>query len=148
MPTTFTTDVRQEEGMNATGLQVPAEVVITLNSGKRPKVKVTVNGYTYRSTVAAYGDVFMLPLSKAHREAAGLQAGDEVEVTLESDTEPRIIEVPEDLATALDEGGVTAVFNALAPSKRKEHVRQVTTAKAEETRRRRIARIIATLSKS
>ena len=146
MPTTFTTDVRQEEGMNATGLQVPADVVSALNSGKRPKVKVTVNGYTYRSTVAAYGDVFMLPLSKEHREAAGVQAGDEVQVTLELDTEPRTVEVPEDLAAALEEGGVTAVFDALAPSRRKEHVRQVTSAKAEETRQRRIAKIIAALT--
>ncbi len=146
MKATFTTAVKQEEGMNATGLQVPADVVTTLNNGKRPKVKVSVNGYTYRSTVAAYGDVFMLPLSKEHREAAGLKAGDEVEVTLELDTEPHIIEVPEDLAAALAAGGVTAVFDALAPSRRKEHVRQVTSAKAAETRQRRIDKIITTLT--
>ncbi len=146
MKATFTTAVHQEEGMNATGLQVPAEVVTSLNSGKRPKVKISLNGYTYRSTVAAYGDVFMLPLSKAHREAAGVQAGDEVEVTLELDTEPRTVEVPEDLAAALEEGGATAVFDALAPSKRKEHVRQVTSAKAAETRQRRIDKIITALT--
>jgi hypothetical protein len=145
MTATFTTAVIQEEGMNATGLQVPTEVVTSLNSGKRPKVKVSLKGYTYRSTVAAYGDVFMLPLSKEHREAAGVQAGDEVEVTLELDTEPRTVEVPEDLASALAAGGVTDVFDALAPSKRKEHVRQVTSAKAEETRQRRIAKIVAGL---
>ena len=75
-----------------------------------------------------------------------MQAGDEVEVTLELDTEPRIIEVPEDLAAALKEGGVTAVFDALAPSRRKEHVRQVTSAKAAETRQRRIDKIITTLT--
>lgn len=145
MTATFTTAVIQEEGKNATGLQVPAEVVTTLNSGKRPKVTVGLNGYTYRSTVAAYGDVFMLPLSKEHREAAGVQAGDEVEVTLELDTEPRTVEAPEDLAAALAAGGVTAAFDGLAPSKRKEHVRQVTTAKAEATRQRRIAKIVAGL---
>ncbi|MFO7684276.1 MAG: YdeI/OmpD-associated family protein, partial [Chloroflexota bacterium] len=117
-----------------------------LASGKRPKVKVTFNGYTYRSTVAAYGDVFMLPLSKEHRDAAGVKAGDQVEVILELDTEPRPVEVPDDLAMALQEGGVTAVFDALAPSKRKEHVRQVTSAKAEETRQRRIAKIVANLN--
>ncbi|MBE2225579.1 MAG: DUF1905 domain-containing protein, partial [Anaerolineae bacterium] len=133
MKTTFTTAVTQEEGMNATGLPIPAEAVATLDSGKRPKVKVSFNGYTYRSTVAAYGDVFMIPLSKEHREAAGVQAGDEIEVTLELDTEPRTVEVPDDLAMALEEGGVTAVFDAQAPSKRKEYVRQVTSAKTEET---------------
>jgi bifunctional DNA-binding transcriptional regulator/antitoxin component of YhaV-PrlF toxin-antitoxin module len=134
--------------MNATGLPIPAEAVATFDSGKRPKVKVSFNGYSYRSTVAAFGDVFMLPLSKEHRDAAGVKAGDEVEVTLELDTEPRIVKVPDDLAAALEEGGVTAVFAALAPSKRKEHVRQVTSAKAEETRQRRIAKIVATLNEA
>ena len=146
MKTTFISAVTQEEGMNATGLPIPADAVATLDSGKRPKVKVSLNGYTYRSTVAAYGDVFMLPLSKEHRDAAGVQAGDQVEVTLELDTEPRTVEIPDDLAMALEEGGVTAVFDALAPSKRKEHVRQVTSAKAEETRQRRIAKIVASLN--
>ncbi|MBP7593878.1 MAG: DUF1905 domain-containing protein [Chloroflexi bacterium] len=148
MQITFKTVVTQEENMNATGLPVPAEAVATLDSGKRPKVKVSLNDYTYRSTVAAYGEVFMLPLSKEHRDAAGVKAGDELEVTLELDTEPRTVEVPDDLAMALEEGGVTAVFDALAPSKRKEHVRQVTSAKAEETRQRRIAKIVTTLSAS
>ena len=148
MQITFKTVVTQEENMNATGLPVPAEAVATLDSGKRPKVKVSLNDYTYRSTVAAYGEVFMLPLSKEHRDAAGVKAGDEVEVMLELDTEPRTVEVPDDLAKALEEGGVTAVFDALAPSKRKEHVRQVTSAKAEETRQRRIAKIVTTLSAS
>lgn len=146
MKATFTTAVKQEEGMNATGLPIPAEVVTNLNSGKRPKVKVTVNGYTYRSTVAAYGDVFMLPLSQARREAAGVQAGDTVEVTLELDTEPRTVAVPADLAAALTETNLRAAFDALAPSRRKEYVRQVTSAKAEATKQRRIAKIIATLS--
>ncbi|MGB5057790.1 MAG: YdeI/OmpD-associated family protein [Candidatus Promineifilaceae bacterium] len=148
MQITFKTVVTQEENMNATGLPVPAEAVATLDSGKRPKVKVSLNDYTYRSTVAAYGEVFMLPLSKEHRDAAGVKAGDEVEVMLELDTEPRTVEVPDDLAMALEEGGVTAVFDALALSKRKEHVRQVTSAKAEETRQRRIAKIVTTLSAS
>lgn len=145
MKTTFITAVLQEEGMNATGIQVPAAVITAFDSGKRPKVKITLNGYTYRSTIAAYGDLFMLPLSKEHRDAAGVKAGDEVEVTLELDTEPRTVEVPDDLAMALAEGGVTAVFDALALSKRKEHVRQVTSAKTEETRQRRIAKIVSSL---
>lgn len=145
MEMTFTTAVHQEEGMNATGLPIPADVITALGSGKRPKVKITLNGYTYRSTVAAYGDVFMLPLSKEHREASGVQAGDVVEVMLALDTEPRIVEVPDDLAAALQAGGVTAVFDTLAPSRRKEYVRQVISAKAEETRQRRIDKIIAAL---
>ena len=146
MKTTFTTTVTQAEGVNATGLPVPAEAVVALGTKKRPPVKVTFNGYTYSSTVAAYGDVFMLPLAAEHRTAAGVQAGDEVEVTLELDSEPRTVEVPDDLAAALAEAGAAAAFDRLAHSKRKEHVRQVETAKAAETRQRRIDKIVASLA--
>ena len=142
---TFVTAVQQAEGKNATGIQVPSDVVAALGSGKRPKVRISLNGYTYRSTVAAYGDVFMLPLSQEHREAAGVQANDTVEVTLELDTEPRTVEVPDVLAAALAENGVQQAFDALAPSRRKEHVRQVESAKADDTRQRRIAKIVAAL---
>ncbi len=146
MQATFVTRVVQEEGKNATGLRVPAEAVAALGKSKRPKVVVSVNGYRYQSTVAAFGEVFMLPLSAEHRAGAGVQAGDEVEVTLTLDTEPRTVEVPEDLAAALaaQPGGRDA-FDKLAPSARKEHVRQVESAKAAETRQRRIAAIVAKL---
>ena len=74
-----------------------------------------LNGYTYRSTVAAYGDVFMLPLSAAHRAAAGVKAGDAVEVTIELDTAPRTVEAPADLAAALAaQPGAAAAFDALS----------------------------------
>jgi hypothetical protein len=146
MKETYTTTVLQAEGLNATGLSVPDEVVAAFGKGKRPKVKVSLNNYTYRSTVAAYGDVFMLPLSQEHREAAGVRAGDEVEVTLEIDAEPRTVEVPEVLAAALAENNVHLAFDALSYTMRKEYVRQVTTAKAEETRQRRIAKIVAKLN--
>src|SRR5690606_27417862 len=142
----FTTKIIQADGKNATGIQVPADAVAALGKSKRPRVKVTISGYTYHNTVAAYGDVFMLGFSKEHREASGLKAGDEVEVTLELATEPQVIEVPDDLAAALDENGLRELFDAQAPSKRKEHVRQVTSAKAQDTRERRIAKIVAQLS--
>ena len=147
MKTKFTTTILQAEDVNATGIRVPAEVIAEFNSGKKPKVKVSLNGYTYRSTVAAYGDVFMLPLASEHRKAAGVNAGDEVEITLELDTEPRTVDVPADLAAALAEKlGATAAFDKLAYSARKEHVRQVESAKAQETRERRIANIVAKVS--
>ena len=149
MKTTFTTTVTQEEGMNATGLPVPTEAVAALGTRKRPPVVVTLAGYSYRSTVAAYGDVFMLPLNAEHRTAAGLKAGDEVTVTLELDETPRTVDVPDDLAAALAaQPGARARFDALAYSARKEHVRQAETAKAAETRTRRIAKIVAELSAS
>ena len=144
MAVTFTTTVQQAEGVNATGLPIPADVVTALGSHKRPPVMVTINGYTYRSTIAAYGAVFMLPLSAEHRNAAGVTAGDTVEVTLELDTEPRTVEIPADLAAALAAApGAVAAFDALAFSKRKEFVRQVNDAKTQETRERRIAGVIA-----
>jgi hypothetical protein len=146
MKVTFTTTVLQAEGMNATGLRVPAEVVAQLSNKKRPPVVVQLKGYTYRSTISPSGDVFMLSLSKENREAAGVGAGDEVEVTLELDTQPRTVEVPDDLGVALEAAGIRAVFDAAAPSARKEFVRQVESAKAQETRERRIAKIVVTLS--
>lgn len=148
MKQTFTTTVVQAEGKNATGLRIPVEVIAGLGSSKKPAVIVTIADYTYRSTVAAYsGDVFMLPISQEHRAAAGVKAGDEVEVTLELDTTPRTVEVPDDLAAALaGQPGATAAFDALSYSVRKEHARQVESAKAQETRERRIAGIVAKLS--
>jgi uncharacterized protein YdeI (YjbR/CyaY-like superfamily) len=86
-------------------------------------------------------------LSAEHREAAGVQAGDQVQVTIELDLQPRTVEIPEDLAAALAKSpGAAAAFEALAPSMRKEAVRQVVSVKAEETRTRRIAGIVAKLS--
>ena len=144
MKTTFMTSVLKDEKVNATGLVVSAEAVAALGVGKRPKVKVSLNGYTYRSTVAAYGDVFMLPLSAEHRKAAGVEAGDVVEVTLELDIEPRTVEIPPDLAASLAaKPGTMAVFDTLSYTMRKEYVRQVESAKAQETRERRIANIVA-----
>ena len=147
MKMTYTTTILKDDEKNATGIPVPAEVVAALGRGKRPPVVVTIGGHTYRSTVAAYGDVFMLPLSQERRVAAGVEAGQTVAVTLELDTQPRTVDVPDDLAAALaEQPGRRAAFDALSYTARKEHVRQVTTAKAAETRQRRIARIVAALA--
>lgn len=146
MKTAFTTTILLDEKVNATGIRVPAEAIAALGGKKKPPVIVTINGFTYRSTVAAYGDVYMLPLSQERRTAAGVGPGDVVEVTLELDTEPRTVEVPDDLASALAaRPGARTAFDALAYSTRKEHVRQVMEAKAQETRERRIAKIVAGL---
>lgn len=146
MKATFTTQVVKDDQVNATGLAVPPEAVAAMGAGKKPRVKVTLNGYTYRSTVAAYRGVFMLPLSAEHRTAAGVQAGDQVEVSIELDTEPRTVEVPADLAAALaDAPGARAAFDRLSYTTRKESVRQVESAKSQETRLRRINKIVASL---
>ena len=149
MKTTFTTTVWKDKEMNATALQVPADAVAALGKGKRHPVKVSLNGYTYRTTIAVMGGVCMLPLSAENRGAAGVKAGDKVEITLELDTEPRTVTVPKDLAAALSKKrGAKAKFDALSYSARKEYVRQVESAKAQETRERRIAGIVAKLGGS
>ncbi len=147
MKATYTTTILKDDEKNATGIPVLAEVIAALGAGKRPPVVVHIGGHSYRSTVAAYGDVYMLPLSQAHRTAAGVEAGQSVEITLELDTQPRTVDVPDDLAAVLAEPpGLREAFDALSYSARKEHVRQVTTAKAAETRQRRIAKIVAGLA--
>jgi hypothetical protein len=149
MKTTYTTTVWKDKEMNATGLKVPADAVAALGKGKRPPVKVSLNRYTYRTTITVMGGMFMLPLSAENRSAAGVKAGDQVEITLELDTEPRSVVVPEDLAAALSANQkAKAEFDSLSYSARKEYVRQVESAKSQETRLRRIAKIAAELGGS
>ena len=138
----FTTTV-ELHGKTATGMAVPAEVVESLGGGRKPAVSVTVGGHTYRSTIASMGGRFLIPLSAERRTAAGVSAGDQVEVDVELDTAPRTVEVPAELAAALDtEPGLRDRFDALAFTHRKEHVRSVEDAKAEATRQRRIAAVL------
>ena len=128
-------------GRTATGFAVPGEIVEALGSGRRPPVTVTINGHGYRSTVARMGGRLLVPLAAEHREAAGVASGDEVEVEIALDTAPREVEVPEDLAAALDAvPGARARFDALSHTHRKEWVRSVTEAKADATRQRRIGK--------
>jgi len=122
-------------GKTATGLQVPDDVVAALDAGKRPAVRVTVGGYTYRTTVASMGGRFLVPLSAENRAAAGVSAGDEVDVDIELDSSPREVEVPADLAEALaTDEQARHFFEALAHSYRKEWVRWIEDAKKAETR--------------
>lgn len=135
------------ENRTATGIHVPADVVAALGGGKRPAVVATVNGYTYRSTVMGYDPADpLLPFSSEHRAAAGLKAGDEVEVELALDAAPREVEVPEDLAAALAaDPAAKAFFDALSYSNKRVHTLSVEGAKTPETRARRVERSIALL---
>ena len=136
----------QLAGRTATGFRVPEEAVQALGRGKRPPVLVTINGYTYRNTVAAYGDEFLIGVSAEHRAGAHVKAGDTIDVDLELDTEPREIEVPSDFAEALEsEPAAKAMFDSLSYSNRSYHVLSIEGAKTQETRRRRIEKSVATL---
>lgn len=128
---------------NNTGVAVPEEVVTSLGAGKRPAVTVTVNGYTYRSTVAPMGGQYLISFSSDRRKATGIAGGDAIVVDLELDTAPRTVDVPADLGAALGDAGVRAAFDALAPSHRKAHVTSVEDAKTPATRERRIAAAVA-----
>ena len=133
-------------GKTATGFLVPAEVVAALGKGKRPPVLVTINGYTYRSTVAVMGGVFMVSVSAEHRAGAGIAGGDAVDVDIELDTSPREVSVPADLAAALDtEPAARRTFDGLSYSNKSWHTLQIEGAKTDETRQRRIEKSIATL---
>lgn len=140
----FRTLVEPPEPMR--GLEVPPEVVEALDGGARPPVRITVNGHTWRSRVAIMRGRHLLGFSKANRQAAGVDTGDEVEVDVELDTEPRVVVEPEDLARALDaDPAARAAFDGLPPGRKGEHVRAVESAKRPETRRRRIENAIAAL---
>lgn len=130
---------------NNTGVPVPAEVLEELGGGKRPAVVVSVNGYEYRSSVASMGGRSLISFSADKRKETGIAGGDAITVELTLDTAPRVVEVPPDLTAALAAAGVTAAFDALAPSQRRAHATSVADAKTDETRQRRIGAILTKL---
>jgi hypothetical protein len=133
-------------GKTATGIQVPDEVVEQLGAGKRPPVRVTIGEYTYRTTVAPMGGQFWIPVSAENRTGAGIVAGDELDVHIEVDSEPRSVVVPPDLAAALEAQPVAkAAFEKLSYSNQRLHVLSVEDAKTAETRQRRVDKVMATL---
>ena len=143
MKTTFSTKLLGYG--NNTGIEVPESNVAALGQSKKPPVNVTVNGFSYKSSIAVMGGKFMISFPKANRQATGLKAGDAISVVLELDDGVREVIVPADLQSALDANKLSETFNQLAYSKRKEFARQVTDAKAQETRTRRVDKIIASL---
>jgi hypothetical protein len=140
----FTTTVA---GTKVTGIEVPAEVIEALGKGKKPPVVVTLNGYTYRNTVAVMGGRYMVALSGKHREAAGVAGGDELEVDIVLDEQPRELEVPADFAAALDaEPKARTFFDGLSYSQRSWFVLGIEEAKKPETRANRITKAVERLA--
>ncbi|MFD2421100.1 YdeI/OmpD-associated family protein [Amycolatopsis pigmentata] len=136
----------QLSGKTATGIPVPPDVVTALDAGRRPPVLVTVGGHTYRGRVAVMGGQYLVGLSAEHRAKAGVTAGEEVEVELALDTEPREISVPADLAEALS-GDTEAkrFFDGLSYSNKRRVVMPIDDAKTAETRQRRLTKAVAAL---
>jgi Bacteriocin-protection, YdeI or OmpD-Associated/Domain of unknown function (DUF1905) len=132
-----------QSGKTATGIEVPPEVVAGLGTSKKPPVRVTLKGYTYRSTVATVSGKFMVGVSEEVRKNAGVAGGDRVDVTMELDTEPREITVPDDLKRALDKDkAAQKAFESLSYSKKRAVVEPIVAAKAPETRQRRIEKSV------
>lgn len=140
----FRTVVEPPEPMR--GLEVPVEVVQALGGGARPPVRITLNGHSWRSRVAIMRGRYLLGLSNANRRAADVGIGEEVEVELELDDEPRVVVEPADFTRALDgDPAARAAYDKLTSSQKREHVRAIEGAKKAETRQRRIEKAIATL---
>lgn len=144
--TTFRTTI-EGGGKTTTGIEIPAEVVESLGAGKRPKVSVTINGKTYRSSIAVMGGRFMVGVSAVNRDLTGVAAGDVVDVTLAVDTAPRQVDVPEDFAAALSTApAAKRFFEGLSYSQQSWFVLGIEDAKSEATRQRRIVKAVERLA--
>ena len=140
----FRSHVEPPEPMR--GLEVPPEVVEALGGGKRPAVAITINGHSWKSRVAIMRGRYLLGLSNANRQAAGVATGDEVEVELELDTEPRVVAEPADFARALDaDPAARTAYDRLSYAHKREHMRAIESAKKPETRARRIEKALTML---
>ena len=136
----------ETNGRTATSIEVPTSVVDALAAGKRPPVRVTLHEHTYRTTVARMGGRFLVPVSGEVRKAAGVTAGDELDVGIELDDAPRTVDVPPDLAAGVAEAPAAAqAWEKLAYTHQKEWARSVEDAKKPETRARRIAAAVEAL---
>ena len=133
-------------GKTATGIRVPPEVIEELGAGRKPPVRVTIGGHSFRTTVAPRGDRYLVGINAQNREAAGVSAGDEVDVDIELDTAPREVVVPDDLAEALAiQPDARRFFDGLTHSQKRWYVEPVEQAKKPETRVRRVERAVAML---
>ncbi|MGP9017460.1 YdeI/OmpD-associated family protein [Streptomyces sp. BR1] len=131
---------------NALGVEVPQQVIDDLGQGKRPPVVVAINGHSWRTRVAAMRGQILIGISAANREASGVDLGEEIEVDLRLDDEPRVVEAPEDLAAALDaEPGLRGAYDRMAFSLKRKQVGEIESAKSPETRQRRIDKMIESL---
>lgn len=146
MPSQRIRALLETTGQTAVGFEVPEDVVLALGKGKRPPVRVTINGYTYRSTVAPMYGRYLVGVSAENRAAAGVAGGETHDIALELDDAPRVVELPADFAAALAaEPAAQATFEKLSPSNQGYHVSLLTGTNNPETRARRLAKSIAAL---
>jgi uncharacterized protein YdeI (YjbR/CyaY-like superfamily) len=136
-------------GKTATGIKIPVEIIEKLDGGKKPLVKITINNFTYRSAVAVMEGAYMVGVNTENREAAKVKGGDKIDVTIELDTEKRIVEVPAEFQKVLNKNSAKKkMFDALSNSKKKALTIPIASAKTEETRNRNIEKAINSLATS
>lgn len=132
---------------NNTGIEVPAEIIQQLDSGKKPPVKVIFNHFSYQSTVGVMDGRFMLPVSAAIRAQTGVKGGDRISVEISLDTAPRVVSLPTDFEQALaGHEQAKAFFETLSPSSKKKYVTLIESAKTDETRQKRVSKAIEDLA--
>jgi hypothetical protein len=135
-----------QAGKTATGIKIPDEVIEKLGAGKKPPVKVTINGFTYRSTVAVMGGAYMVGVNAENREGAKVKGGDLIDVTIELDTDERTVEVPTELQKALNKNSTAKKkFETLSYSRKKALIVPIANAKTDETRNRNIEKALNSL---
>jgi hypothetical protein len=133
----------QDEGFF---IRVPFDVKAAFGRA-RPPIVVRIGEYSYRSTVSVYGGKYFVPLRRSHREAAGVAAGDLLDVTLTLDEAPRVVEPPPELAAAVARSKkVRAAWEALSYSHQREHADYIVQAKRPDTRARRVQKTLAMLT--
>ena len=145
MKTTYTTTILGFG--NHAAIEIPDKNLAELGSNKRAPLKVTLNGYTYQSTAAGMDGRCLVVFPTKDRQASGVAAGDTLQVTLELDSGYRSVDMPDELTQALADHSLADVFAALTYSKRKEYARQVRDAKVDDTKQRRIEKILTDLVK-
>lgn len=136
-------------GKTATGMEIPPEIIEKLGAGKKPPVKVTINGFTYRSTVAVMGGAFMVGVNAENRIGAKVKGGDKIDVTIGLDTEERVVDIPADFQKILNKNpDAKKKFATLSYTKKKELVVPIADAKTEETKQRRIEKALSMLTET
>ena len=132
---------------NATGVEVPDEVMTALGPQARPPISITINGHCWRSRVAAMRGQRLIGISAAHRAAAGIREGDTIDIDVELDEAPREVALPADLTTALGAcPDARSAFDRLPFGLKRKHVADIDSAKSPDVRQRRIAKLVATMS--
>lgn len=140
MSVTFRTQLATDDG--PVGIEVPEQIMAHLGPAKRYPVVVTIGEYSYRNSVSWYKGAFRIALSAENLAGAGVAKGDEIDVTLEVDDAPRVLDLPESLELTLSDAGLLEQFRTLSHSKQRALVEPWAAAKTDATRDKNLAKIL------